>query len=608
MRKSILLLASFLCVTHFSYGQIPDIPVDLLTGSPNISIPIQNVTEGSLNIPISLFYPGGGVRVEETEGTAGIGWFIQGEGRVTREVRGLPDDYAGTGSDARRGWLYDNLAQTINSFTPFADEDYATCADEAGDYNFLFDLYSELQDTEPDIFSFNAPGLNGRFVLGIDGLPKLIPFQDIKVEVSMNSLGIYAVKITNHLGVVYYFDVMESVTRSSGIGSGTNYFSRISRFYNAPLDFGSVWYLSRITAPDGAEIIFKYESIGDESLSKNHIAIVNEANVTDTLYSIEDKFKARQLSAIETDAMIVNFEWQDGIIKNIHINDRATSEKRSFNFVYGDIKDYRQSASSGLRRAFLKEIYESGNCNAYPSYSFTYDGVNFTDKTTTLPFWSRNYQDLWGFYNGTSADRKPDIYVYNTLSDAERYRITPIPGQAESLHLMGSGRSVSPSLITAGSLKQINYPSGAFASLIYESNDYFDAQANGTYQGGGIRVKQVTIAGGERGSENIVTEYEYTREDGESSGRFLYRPVFAFAVGNQIIRSFNNLAPDRGILYSRTTVKQTGKGKTVYEFLNPATYPSTSELDWGATKNRIARYPKPQEPGEPVPPCVALVY
>lgn len=45
-----------------------DIPVSHFTGIPHIDIPIYTVTEGTLSVPISISYKGGGIKQNEQSG------------------------------------------------------------------------------------------------------------------------------------------------------------------------------------------------------------------------------------------------------------------------------------------------------------------------------------------------------------------------------------------------------------------------------------------------------------------------------------------------------------------------------------------------------------
>ncbi len=570
-----ILLCSIILSFQFASAQ-PSIPVDPLTGRAAISIPIWQVSAGDLSAPVSISYSGNGVKVEEGEGSAGMSWNLSAGGSISREVRGLPDDYQGTGNDLRKGWLYNSNALSIQNFTSTGDDILPICTDEAADYNFLTARRDGFNDTEPDMFNFHAPGLSGQFVFGSDGLPKLIPYQDLKVVVTRTSgTGpIEQVLITNNLGISYLFSKKESTRRHAYKQSPSTvvtHFLRDFENYQTPINYTSSWHLTRISSPTGTEIYFAYTS-DEESYSIRKVEVINEQDILTTLYNVSDIITGSKPSSISTNLEQVNFTWKENIIERISVS--VGVNEKQFDFVYADVRDYRDTAPYPASRSFLKEIKQQEDCSTYPSHSFLYDGVNFTNNTTDLSFKGKNLKDLWGYYNGTSTTNIPNIHVYTSQAYAERFRFNQIPGQTANQTLTGANRVVHSGLVRTGTLNEIIYPSGSSAKIEFESNQYYDGTAAVSSLGGGVRVKKVTLLGGEKGSEPIVTEYEYLGTDGQSSGRLLYRPVFAFYDGTSIIRTPDNLAPEGGLTYLRTTIKQTGKGKTVYEFLSPAMYPT----------------------------------
>src|SRR5689334_7088556 len=78
--------------TVASLGKYGEIPVSPYTGIPNISIPLYEIKDGPLNVPISLSYHAGGIRVEEVAPAVGLGWALNAGGIVGRQQRGRPDE------------------------------------------------------------------------------------------------------------------------------------------------------------------------------------------------------------------------------------------------------------------------------------------------------------------------------------------------------------------------------------------------------------------------------------------------------------------------------------------------------------------------------------
>ncbi len=66
--------------TAASLGKFGDIPVSLSTGIPNISLPVWEIREGTISVPITLAYHASGLKVEEIPGWVGLGWALNAGG------------------------------------------------------------------------------------------------------------------------------------------------------------------------------------------------------------------------------------------------------------------------------------------------------------------------------------------------------------------------------------------------------------------------------------------------------------------------------------------------------------------------------------------------
>ncbi len=69
-----------------------DIPVDLSSGMVSVGIPLGTATGRQLNVPITLSYHGGGIKVDQVASWVGTGWSLQAGGVITRSVKGIPDE------------------------------------------------------------------------------------------------------------------------------------------------------------------------------------------------------------------------------------------------------------------------------------------------------------------------------------------------------------------------------------------------------------------------------------------------------------------------------------------------------------------------------------
>src|SRR5687767_4823062 len=69
-----------------------ELPVNMYTGIPSITIPIYEIKSGDITVPISLSYHAGGNRVEEQASWVGLGWSLQAGGAINRNVKGVADE------------------------------------------------------------------------------------------------------------------------------------------------------------------------------------------------------------------------------------------------------------------------------------------------------------------------------------------------------------------------------------------------------------------------------------------------------------------------------------------------------------------------------------
>lgn len=596
---AILLLGSFSTV-------LAQVSVDPLTGKASTGIPICTINSGDLAASIGLSYSSG-QKVNDGEGSAGMGWSLKAGGEVRREVRGLPDDFVGASSgitgDVRNGWLYGTLASQLNDFSPAGNLSAEACGTgEIADFNALNALTGAAgfsNDTEPDVFYFSAPGLSGRFIFNKDHTVRTIPFKDVNVTYTRGSDNlINQIVITNNLGVRYTFKSGDMVTRSSAAKTHSlpSYFTSAFYYYRndwavqMPVTFYSSWNLSSISSPAGGHLTFTYGSSYDIN-SYDHVRIINSSNTTDTLYTITDRVQGSHLLTVNGSNEQASLTWNGNVVASADVKELTyqTVTKRftlSYNFVTASKRSKKKP-----RRAYLNGVREEINCQAFPGYQFKYYGVNFNADSTSLPYDTGVGQDIFGYYDSTATSAAPDIYAASgdTGVDGERYRIAPASGY--SAFGSGGSRSVNTGKVYYGSLKSMSLPSGGVSAVIYESADYYDALTNSNINGGGPRVKSIKTTGSDAAS-TVTVAYKYLSSTAptRSSGQWTYRPMFvASAVGLATARVPYNIAPEEAIYYSRVEESVTGRGTTVYEFRNGGMYGTTSAGDFNATFSRIAR-------------------
>ncbi len=584
-----------------SLGAIPSVAqnfsADPLTGKPIGNIPIWTVNSGDLAAGISLSYYGS-PKVNDTESTAGMGWSLIAGGGVYRQVRGLPDDLIATPSDSRIGWLHGATARGINLFTPAGDPTNQTCL--SGEATTWWTLSGFMNtDTEPDIFSFNAPGLSGQFIFDGNRVVQTIPYQDLKIQVTREASDslISQIVITNNKGVKYTFQVGDLTVRSATntyTSTKPMLFRGLYNLYKTKATYYSSWYLRQITSPNGGVISFGYGSSFTTTTPVFKRVVDATTNTIDTLFVDNSVTTSQLLQTITGSNELATFVWTGSSISSVVISDLTYGTlTKNFNLQYNYVTGAIQSGyTRPVKRAYLSSLAETLNCNAFPGYSFTYYGVNFNTNSTTIPFNTGIKQDLFGYYDSTATSAVPDIYIKSgdTGTDGERYRIAAASSLGYSL--MGSGggsRIVDASKVYFGSLRAVTLPSGGSTTFTYEAADYYDAPTSSSVLGGGPRVKTIKVSAND--PSDVTTTYKYRTTSSVSSGQWVYRPVYvAFDTTLAARRVPDNLAPSESILYSRVEASTTGRGKTVYEFQNLGMYPVTSANgDFNATLSLVVR-------------------
>lgn len=186
-----------------------NIPVDLSTGIPTITLPVFNIEKGGILLPIVLNYHAGGIRVQQESSNVGLGWSLPLGGMISRTTRGLADDF-------QAGFL-DNCNKVINEqVVGFNINNMLTSADT---YYLLDAIARNTRDYEPDLFSFSLNGKSGSFMFNNHEEITLMPFQDVSFNPIFYQSKIVGFNVIDQNGIVYFFGdtIQQSHTSSEYI-------------------------------------------------------------------------------------------------------------------------------------------------------------------------------------------------------------------------------------------------------------------------------------------------------------------------------------------------------------------------------------------------------
>lgn len=436
-----------------SLGKFGDIPVNYNVGLPSITVPIFSYSKpnDALALNISLDYFGGGIRVQEKSSNVGIGWSLNAGGVITRQMRGGPDE----GGMGYTGYWAGPALPDVADYQ--LDENmYGTTVTPTNPY---YRYNAGMEDSEPDVFSFNFGGKSGKFIIGKNGDVLIYPSQQLKIT-KLPGSPTFGFTIVTEEGVKYIFDQQEN--------SGT-YVGNV-KYYNA-----SAWYVSKIVAPFSTEEInFSYESyisyyqrLFSQTAYKNMMGGSSGGLSGLQSYGNFMSFEAKRLTSISFPRGItLNFSYStvdrcdvigDKALKEILITDGQNIRGFRLNSNYSfsssapppsNCTGYNEETT----RLVLHDVTEfSGNVEKAP-YVFEYN------SSVSLPGTNSYAVDHWGFYNGATSNST--LLPYNGTGMG-----TPPSGALDN-----ANRDANPAYAQAGIIKKIQYPTGGYTEFEFESN------------------------------------------------------------------------------------------------------------------------------------------
>lgn len=469
-----------------SLGRYGDIPVNLYSGTPEISIPIYMVQGKGINVPVSLSYNASGIKVEDIPGWVGLGWTVQAGGIITRTVRGRADDLPG-------GFLNNPTHGFIaldNDYYGFGT--WRLPLDRTEREQYLDLVHRDIIDTEPDLYYFNINGQSGKFVFDVDGSVVIIPQQNLRIEPQQSTSGeIQSWKIWDGKGNLYTFGK-----------TNANEISFPRDVSGAPLThYISSWYLAGLRSLNGEdEILFEYHN--HSNTYRHPIPLVNIGCSQPNW----DHINRYTLTRIE-EKYLKSIRWGEGslLFDTIHIGGYPGGKILALNKIRlvqpGNIPykqfdlsyDFFENIGCGTfedflppcKRLRLNKITEKSSRSGQISQPY-----RFFYNNTPLPPRGSFSQDYWGYYNGEPNENPlPSIRVFNYSNYEE---VPPVPDEngrvnfdfltgvnlndpiypEKEWRIRGANKNPDESYAKAGILNRIVYPTGGCSQFEYELNDF----------------------------------------------------------------------------------------------------------------------------------------
>ncbi|TCD05851.1 hypothetical protein EZ449_15410 [Pedobacter frigidisoli] len=452
----------------FQLTKYSGLPLSLSSGTANATIPLGEVKDGSLSVPISISYnSGNGVKVNQLASRVGVNWTLNAGGVISRTVFGKPDEST--------KWLTPPAGLSSGSSTPEA-------------YNYLDSATKDMYDTQADIFSFECNGYSGKFYLKPTEKTKAIQLttSPLRIETNFNNefSADWTIRITDPNGTKYYFGGSSATEKTKTVPYGATCGKSFDVF------IPTAWYLKKIEGIHGEQIVFGYTAVSFDYLAdvsetmirtpqgtlttaacpqgtcpqriENQICASNLRSQGVLLISISGGFTSTdfhytQRSDIDGDMLLDQIKYFSHNSADPTVHQVPNIYSLSYNYSFNNSYYNSQGSPAILcSRPFLMGVIRSPAEGGEPErHSFDYYNMN------GLPSRLSFAQDYWGFPNG-----KNNQSLLPTSSDASDAQLFPAY----------ANREPDAAFSLMGLLRKITYPTGGADSLEYESNTVFDTR------------------------------------------------------------------------------------------------------------------------------------
>lgn len=446
--------------TSSSLGKYGDWPVSYATGTPNISIPIYEIKVGKLTLPISISYHASGIKVEDVSSWVGAGWSLNAGGVISRTVFGAPDENTLSNPNLKGRFL----PATFD--LPNNDAQYDNFTKLVGD------LGKGQYDSEPDIYFFNFAGIAAKCFMDEDGVFRFMPRKNFWIKthpINTSPIETRYWEITDENGTTYVFG------KGNAVETVTSTIYPPPTYLPTPYHGGgpTAWSLNSIISADKSDTIYFEYVNGYETYSKKaeqSFKVPHENYAAEPLSGFGYGYNANVRNGVKigdntmsfAKAQISRIYWRNGEVKFFDGANRADiigkvlDRIEIYNREGQKIKSFQFSYLNNPERLYLNTLTEKGSDNSsLPPYQFSY--------IAGLPNRYSDAQDYWGYYNNANNTH---MLPYENQLD-RFYWVNELGGPPNA------NRNPNESVVMAGSLNRITYPTGGYTDFLYEGNRYY---------------------------------------------------------------------------------------------------------------------------------------
>jgi len=401
-----------------SLGKYGTYNINYHTGTPNISVPLHQVNECGIQIPISISYDASGFVPNKNAGIVGLNWSLNAGGAITRIVNGVMDDKydpnkengsAQNGTD--KGYIYALLHGQLQSYDPeyIRTNQYFSIM-TLGPSGFQkespkIDLAYEYI---PDVFSFNFLGHNGKFFMDNTGKIRVVSDKRYSVDLihlkpmynfqytlssvlnstnpvySLNNTIISQIKMTSEDGYQFFFG-----GAFKDIEISFSYDAKENRYVNPKSGQINAWYLAKVITPENEIIYFQNKEYTD-----------NDKKVIENLFNDKDGHWNNLMAGF---LEIKYFRSHSIVSEEVH----GTNTDQIY-----------ESTNTGteIYKSLVKHVYLSSIETKLQKVKFNYEEKDYYNRFYKQPISGNGVSDVLVINKNYYTSKLSDIQIWDNIN------------------------------------------------------------------------------------------------------------------------------------------------------------------------------------------------
>lgn len=475
------------------FEQYMNMPVNLVSGTPQVSIPIYTLEYGGMTLPISLEYDATGVKVESIASSVGQNWSLNVGGVVSRNVKGAPDEGSVAypkSSIMLNGYYKDyglsRLDSELNRFSNVQNSRFI-------EFNWwLEDVNAGKKDAQPDLFYFSTPEGGSKFVFNDQRKVVYLENTDFMIQEEYVPSYFKTWMVTSPKGTKYKFGLDTGTEFGVNNAVEKNYSNQsIDEIAFANNFIINSWFLTEMSNATSSNSIqleyvdnnYTHTIINKPITQSSFLCLPNSSTNSNCIISPESQYAllaenpvnttlqshviSKLVSKIKAGTTQINFIYsnRDDLTPEFGVMPKRLDEIqitvmnpvtevveiiKKIKFSYITQQSAITTGSKGstdIKRLQLNSIAEmDANEQLIKPYTFVYNATSLPSKLSFA-------QDHWGYYNGKTQN--PSLF--------------PAAGISLNSSLYAD-RKVDLSFAKAGILEQIIYPTKGSVNFEYESH------------------------------------------------------------------------------------------------------------------------------------------